>query len=125
MGAGWACQGTHVHRPCVIVVGTMNVTLRNFGLSAYIFASAHFGAAQVRAASVSVGSHAPLVFYATSPGGETLDQGDGGGNPFASSLIDLMGRPTLSLSGLSSELTTLTYQKSHGYQTPEVPAPTS
>jgi hypothetical protein len=79
-------------------------------------------AAQTRTVTVPAASHAPLVFYAASAGGETLDNGDNGGNPFASSLIDLLGRPTLSLPELSAELTTLTVQKSHGYQTPEVPA---
>jgi Caspase domain len=63
----------------------------------------------------------PLLFYASSSGHETLDQGDGGGNPFASSLIEILSKPHVNLSDLSTALPKLTELKSHQYQTPEVP----
>lgn len=34
---------------------------------------------------------APSVFYASQSGKSTLDQGQGGGNPFASALVELLG----------------------------------
>jgi len=42
-----------------------------------------------------IGGVRPLHFYASQSGAETLDQGEGGGNPFASALIELLGRPTI------------------------------
>jgi len=63
----------------------------------------------------------PLMFYAASSGKTTLDQGEGGGNPFASALIDLLGRPGLTLAEFATQLTALTSAKSRGRQTPQVP----
>lgn len=64
----------------------------------------------------------PAVFYASQSGSETLDQDDEGGNPFASALIELLGRPSLSYSEFCSGLITLTKEKSNGFQVPDVAA---
>ena len=60
-----------------------------------------------------------LVFYATRSGGTTLDLGEGGGNPFASALIELANKPSLVLRDLPSRLRKLTAAKSGGRQIPE------
>jgi Caspase domain len=65
------------------------------------------------------GSAAPLVFYASQSGRSTLDQGEGGGNPFASALIELLERPSFTYSELRSDLIKLTKEKSRGFQVPE------
>jgi Caspase domain len=62
-----------------------------------------------------------LVFHASSSGQKTLDQGEGGGNPFASSLVEILGRPEVRLGRLPEALRTLTKKKSGDYQTPDVP----
>jgi hypothetical protein len=62
-----------------------------------------------------------LVFHATESGKLTLDQGDGGGNPFASSLIEVLGRPQVKLSELPGMLRKLTIEKSKGFQSADVP----
>lgn len=64
-----------------------------------------------------------LVFKAAAAGRETLDEGEGGGNPFASALVELLSQSQLSLKALPLELQRRTVQKSHGFQLPEVPAP--
>jgi hypothetical protein len=63
----------------------------------------------------------PLVYYATASGMKTLDEGEGGGNPFASALIELLARPKLALAELSRDIAELTKNKSRGFQSPEVP----
>lgn len=65
---------------------------------------------------------AALVFHASQAGKQTLDQGEGGGNPFASALIDLIARKDLALEDFPSELVALTEKKSRGFQRPDVPA---
>jgi hypothetical protein len=62
-----------------------------------------------------------LVFYACASGKQTLDQGDGGGNPFASSLIDILARPRVRLAELPVALQQLTWKKSGGFQSADVP----
>jgi hypothetical protein len=57
-----------------------------------------------------------LVYYATRSGGTTLDTGEGGGNPFASALIEVATEPTLQLRNLGTRLRKLTIAKSHGHQ---------
>ena len=59
---------------------------------------------------------APLVYYATSSGGTTLDTGEGGGNPFASALIEVAGEKTLRLRNLATRLGKLTAAMSQGHQ---------
>jgi hypothetical protein len=71
--------------------------------------------------SFSAARGEPLVFHASSSGQKTLDQGEGGGNPFASSLIEILGRPEVRLGGLPEALRALTKKKSGNYQTPGVP----
>ncbi|UPU37176.1 caspase family protein [Geomonas paludis] len=63
----------------------------------------------------------PLMFYASQSGKPTLDQGEGGGNPFASALIELLERPSLTYSALQSDLVSMTKKKSGGFQEPDVP----
>ena len=65
--------------------------------------------------------NAPLVYYAASTGHQTLDQGEGGGNPFASALIELIDRTDLSLDVFTQQLKEMTAKKSHGRQLPDVP----
>ncbi len=60
-------------------------------------------------------------FYASQAGQPTLDQGEGGGNPFASALIELLSRKNLTLQMLSSELGKLTFKNSNGFQLPDTP----
>ena len=66
-------------------------------------------------------SAASGVFYASQSGSPTLDQGEGGGNPFASAFIELLERPSLSLAEIAADLAGLTEEKSRGFQLPEVP----
>ena len=56
----------------------------------------------------------------TSSGGRTLDSGEGGGNPFASALIELLGRNELTFGDLARDIIPATRQKSGGFQTPEL-----
>src|SRR5690242_9993313 len=62
-----------------------------------------------------------LVFYACTSGKQTLDRDEGGGNPFASSLIDILARPRLRLAELPVALRELTRKKSRGFQSADVP----
>jgi hypothetical protein len=63
----------------------------------------------------------PLIFHASTSGQKTQDQGEGGGNPFASALIEILARPKMRLAGLPEALRALTVKKSDGLQTPDVP----
>lgn len=65
-----------------------------------------------------------LLFHASMPGRQTLDQGEGGGNPFASALIEALRTP-LALSDLPSKLRQQTAAKSRGFQAADVPASVS
>lgn len=67
------------------------------------------------------GPPAPLVFYASQSGKPTLDRGEGGGNPFASALVELLGRQSLTYTELQAGLVALTKEKSRGVQVPECP----
>lgn len=62
-----------------------------------------------------------LVFHAAQSGKPTLDQGEGGGNPFASSLIELLRQPRMSLGEMTAGLQRLTHAKSSGFQSADVP----
>lgn len=64
---------------------------------------------------------AALVFHASSSGRQTLDAGEGGGNPFASALIEIVQRSSLALSELPGELKRLTAAKSGGFQAADGP----
>jgi Caspase domain len=69
----------------------------------------------------SVADAEPLIFHASQSGKPTLDEGEGGGNPFASSLIELLRRPALRFANLGTELSALTFRKSNGFQSADVP----
>ena len=73
-------------------------------------------------AAVAPGYAETLLFHASASGKQTLDQGEGGGNPFASSLIDLLAQRRTDARDLPSALQRLTVQKSNGFQTPDVPS---
>jgi hypothetical protein len=60
------------------------------------------------------------TIYASQSGRATLDRGEDGGNPFASALVELLNRPSLSLDELVGQITTITQQKSGGYQLPDI-----
>jgi hypothetical protein len=62
---------------------------------------------------------APIFYYGSQSNGQTIDQGEGGGNPFASALVELLARPRLTLTSLNSDLVKLTKRKSAGRQHPE------
>jgi hypothetical protein len=64
----------------------------------------------------------PLFFYASSVGRATLDQGEGGGNPFASALIESLARDRLTLRVLTEDMADLTVSKSRGFQRPDLPS---
>ena len=64
---------------------------------------------------------AALVFHASSSGRQTLDAGEGGGNPFASALIEIVHRSSFALSELPGELKRLTAAKSGGFQVADGP----
>lgn len=62
---------------------------------------------------------ATLLVYATRSGGTTLDTGEGGGNPFASALIEAAEPPGLPLRELPKRLRTRTAELSGGHQAVE------
>jgi hypothetical protein len=62
-----------------------------------------------------------LVFHASASGKQTLDQGEGGGNPFASSLVEILKQTSVKLSDLPAALQRLTAEKSRGFQSADVP----
>ena len=66
-------------------------------------------------------SPASYVFYACMPGHKTLDQGEGGGNPFASALVELLQKPSLTVATLAEGLSTITREKSRSYQDADIP----
>ena len=61
-----------------------------------------------------------MQLFATQSGAAALDEGEGGGNPFASALIELLGRETLGIGQFQTEIIALTLQKSDGFQRPEI-----
>jgi len=58
--------------------------------------------------------------YASQLGKSTLDNGEGGGNPFASALIELLLYDKLSFIDFKFKLINLTLKKSNGFQKPEI-----
>ena len=63
----------------------------------------------------------PLVFYGSSSGAQTLDEGEGGGNPFASAFIEILNAPSVGLGELPGKLARITHHKSGGFQVVDVP----
>lgn len=62
----------------------------------------------------------PMYMYASQSGRVTLDQGDSGGNPFASALVETLAHETLKFDELLTQVIALTLVKSEGYQRPDV-----
>jgi Caspase domain len=62
-----------------------------------------------------------FVFHASQSGKQTLDQGEEGGNPFASALVEILTRPSVKLSSFPTDLQQLTLAKSEGFQSPDIP----
>jgi hypothetical protein len=56
------------------------------------------------------------ILYACQSGQETLDEGHGGGNPFASALIDCLSERQLTLRALPARMRSLTTEKSEEFQ---------
>ena len=75
------------------------------------------------ALSNTYASAQPVVFHASQSGQQTLDQGSGGGNPFASALIDALQTPNLTLADLASTIRRLTVVKSNAFQSADTPEP--
>ena len=63
----------------------------------------------------------PLLFLASHSGKQTLDAGEGGGNPFASAFIELLAHPGMTLGDFPQALADLTSRKSQGFQQADVP----
>jgi hypothetical protein len=59
-------------------------------------------------------------FFASQSGHPTLDQGAGGGNPFASAFIELLQQKNLDFQTLRLKIVDITSEKSEGFQRPEV-----
>jgi len=57
-------------------------------------------------------------FYASQSGTPTLDSDDTGGNPFATALVEVLGRTVLDFGGLRSGVVDITLAKSGGFQRP-------
>ncbi len=87
-----------------------------------LFFSAHamHSAADEPAVSVPNPPASAIVFFASQAGLPTFDQAEEGGNPFASALIELLARPSLSFLELRAEMNALTKLKSDGLQEPEI-----
>lgn len=62
-----------------------------------------------------------LIFHASTSGHDTLDEGHGGGNPFASALIETLSKSPLNLVDLASGVRKLTAKKSDGFQNADIP----
>jgi hypothetical protein len=62
----------------------------------------------------------PVYFYASQSGRVTLDQDREGGNPFASAVVELLARSSITFAAFQADLINLTKQKSGGLQDPDV-----
>lgn len=60
------------------------------------------------------------TIYASQSGRATMDRGEDGGNPFASALVELLQRPSLTLTELIDQIAAMTLQNSGGYQLPDI-----
>lgn len=64
---------------------------------------------------------ARVQFWATRSGAETLDGPNGSGNPFATALIEQMGKADLTFADACAAVRTRTRELSGGFMTPETP----
>lgn len=78
-------------------------------------------AAAILGATAPASAPAWLLLRATQTGGRTLDEGTGGGNPFATALIENLQREGATLPDLSSRLRARTQALSDDFQDPDVP----
>lgn len=62
----------------------------------------------------------PIYLYGSQTGKPTFDQDQGGGNPFASALVELLARDSLTFEEFSMQLVDLTKLRSKGLQEPDV-----
>lgn len=85
------------------------------GICGLVFAVA------IVAGSTRIARCEALLFHASASGHQTMDQDEAGGNPFATSLIEIVQRKKVLLSELPAALRSLTVKKSSGFQTPDVP----
>jgi hypothetical protein len=87
------------------------------GISAFFNSSAVTVASSMKATSTVI----PVAgtIYATAPGRATLDRGEGGGNPFASALIETLEKPLLNVADLVKYIKEATVRKSLGFQDPD------
>lgn len=104
---------------CNYVLHLIDLMNRRFGIAA-LLTVALTSVSSRQALTESPNSNA-LVVYASQSGMPTLDQGVGGGNPFASALIELLQRPSLTLRELRSDLIELAKEKSRAFQVPDFP----
>ena len=89
---------------------------------AFIAASAATAIAAPTFAVVTPADADVLVFHGARSGQETLDEGKGGGNPFASAFIDILAKPSVRLSELPAAFRKITAKKSEGLQIADVPS---
>ena len=92
--------------------------LQQAGVTAMLLAAVVATSSQ-RPAKAESKPAAPVIFYASQSGRSTLDQGEGGGNPFASALIEALERPSLAYAEFRTDLIALTKEKSRGFQEPD------
>lgn len=78
-------------------------------------------AVAITAAGWSLARADTAVMTAVSSGERALDSGEGGGNPFASALIEVLARSQLQLGELPAALKHITHEKSRGRMTADVP----
>jgi uncharacterized caspase-like protein len=90
-----------------------------FGARAVLFVASLASFGPVLPANVQAET---LVYRAAQSGKQTLDQGEGGGNPFASALIEVLAAPRVTLQEFPSALSRATQAKSGGFQVPELDA---
>ena len=110
------CAGNRLEGDGVMTTMRYKSGLQFAALAWALLALGCYGAAS------SAANAEPLVFHASQSGQRTLDQGEGGGNPFASALIELLARPSLQLAELPAGISRLTAAKSRGFQKADVPA---
>ncbi len=91
------------------------------GVLIVVFAALICSSCKPEAETDSVPAVAPIYHFASQPGRPTYDVSSGGGNPFASAFVDLMGRETLSYIEFRSELSDMTAGNSWGRQHPGLP----